>query len=349
LTDEEAKKFTIENILGGADAWNPDWNQASEEMVYSFPYDRMIEQMKSCIAVLMLLATALLPGSCLAQAPNPAGVKVERDLVFASAGGKNLKLDLYGPETSSSDVPVVVLIYGGAWMMRNQGMEVPKANWLAAHGYAAAVIDYRLSSEALFPAQIFDCKAAVRWLRANATKYGLDAAHIGAWGESSGGHLASLLGVTVNVPALEGDLGNTNESSVVQAVVDFFGPTDLLLMGAHALPGSRIDHNSASAPEALLIGGPVQENREKAERANPINYVTHDAPPFLIVHGEQDPLVPCNQSELLFAALKKAQVNVTFYKIAGAGHGGPAFDSGMMRAAVLAFLDTHLKPHSNHP
>ena len=121
----------------------------------------------------------------------------------------------------------------------------------------------------------------------------------------------------------------------MQAVVDFFGPTDLLEMGAQALPGSPIDHNSPTAPEALLIGGPVQENRDKADQANPIKYVTHEAPPFLIVHGEQDSLVPCNQSELLFAALKKAQVNVTFYKIAGASHGGPAFDSDMMRAAAL--------------
>ncbi len=121
-------------------------------------------------------------------------------------------------------------------------------------------------------------------------------------------------------------------------------------MGAHALPGSWIDHNSAKAPEALLVGGPVQENRDKAEQANPIKYVTPDAPPFFIAHGEQDLLVPCNQSELLYDALKKAGDNVTFYKIAGAGHGDRAFDSDMMRAAVLAFLDKYLKPHSDaHP
>jgi acetyl esterase/lipase len=309
----------------------------------------MMEPMKSYISIFVLLAAALLPGRCLAQAPNPPGVKVERDLVFARPGGKDLKLNLYRPENSSGEVPVVVLIYGGAWMMRNQGMEVPKAKWLATHGYAAAVIDHRLSSEALFPAQIYDCKAAVRWLRANAAKYGLDAAHFGAWGESSGGHLVSLLGVAGNVPALEGDLGNTNQSSQVQAVVDFFGPTDLLEMQAHALPGAWLNHNAPDAPEARLIGGPVQENRDKAERANPVQYVTSNAPPFLIVHGEQDPLVPCNQSELLFAALKKAQDSVTFYKIAGAGHGGPAFDSGMMRAAALAFLDKYLKPHLDSP
>lgn len=300
--------------------------------------------MKPCASFLTLLMTMLLPAICFAQTSNPSGVQIERDLAFASFGGKSLKLHLYRPEKSSGNVPVVVLIYGGAWMMRNQAMATSKAIWLANHGYAAAVIDHRLSSEALFPAQINDCKAAVRWLRANAAKHGLDAAHIGAWGESSGGHLASLLGVAGNVAALEGDAGNTNQSSQVQAVVDFFGPTDLLQMGAHALPGSRMDHNSPRAPEALLVGGPVQENRDKAEQADPIKYVTHNAPPFFIVHGEQDPLVPCHQSELLFDALKKAQTNVTFYKIAGAGHGGPEFDSEIMRAAVLAFLNKHLKP-----
>ena len=306
----------------------------------------MINRMKSCVPLLVLLATALLPANCLAQTSAPPGVKAERNLVFASVGGKNLKLNLYRPDNNSTNVPVVVLIYGGAWMMRNQQFETPKAVWLASHGYAAAVIDHRLSSEARFPTQIYDCKAAVRWLRANAAKYGLDATHIGAWGDSSGGHLASLLGTTGNVAALEGDEGNTNESSQVQAVVDFFGPTDFLQMQAHALPGSWINHNSPKAPEALLIGGPIQENREKAEQANPINYVTHDAPPFFIAHGEQDLLVPCNQSELLFKALKQAGDQVTFYKIAGAGHEDPAFDSVMMRATVLAFLDKYLQPQA---
>jgi acetyl esterase/lipase len=303
--------------------------------------------MKSSIFLIGLLAAAVFPANGFAQASNASGMEVERNLVFANVGKKNLKLDLYRPAIGSADVPVVVLIYGGAWIMRNQRMEIPRAKWLANHGYAAAVIDYRLSSEATFPAQIYDCKAAVRWLRANAAKYGLDAAHIGAWGDSSGAHLASLLGTAGNAPALEGDLGNTNESSQVQAVVDFFGPTDFLQMTAHSLPNSPINHDSPKSPESLLIGGAIQENPQKAAQANPIKYVTHDAPPFFIAHGDQDRLVPCNQSELLYEALKKARANVTFYKIAGAGHGDPTFDSVMMRAAVLAFLDKYLKPHSN--
>lgn len=303
--------------------------------------------MKSCVSILLLLVFLVFPANCFAQTANSSGVIVDRNLVFAGVGGKSLKLDLYRPENHFTNVPVVVLIYGGAWIMRNQRSEIPKAKWLATQGYAAAVIDYRLSSEAKFPAQIYDCKAAVRWLRANAAKYGLDAAHIGAWGESSGAHLACLLGTTGNVAVLEGDLGNTNESSQVQAVVDFFGPTDFLQMSAHSLPHSPIQHDSPKSPESLLIGGAIQENPGKAEQANPIKYITHDAPPFFIGHGEQDLLVPCNQSELLYEALKKAHDNVTFYKIAGAGHGDPAFDSVMMRGAVLAFLDKYLKPQSD--
>jgi dipeptidyl aminopeptidase/acylaminoacyl peptidase len=118
-------------------------------------------------------------------------------------------------------------------------------------------------------------------------------------------------------------------------------------MAAHSLPNSPIKHDSPTSPESRLIGGPIQENPEKAGQANPIKYITHDAPPFFIAHGEQDSLVPYQQSELLYAALKQAKVKVTFYKIAGAVHEDPAFDSDMMRAAVLAFLDKYLKPHSN--
>ena len=292
---------------------------------------------------IVLVLMVLVSPNGFAQSPASPGVRVERNLVFASPGTNTLRMDLYLPAGHAGNVPVVVLIYGGAWMMRNMWTEVPRARWLARNGYAAAVIDYRLSSEALFPAQIYDCKAAVRWLRASAAQYGLDADHIAAWGDSSGGHLACLLGTAGNVPALEGGLGNTNQSSRVQAVVDFFGPTDFLKMEAEALPGSWINHNSPKAPEALLIGGPIGQNKEKVEEANPIEYVTPDAPPFFIAHGDADLLVPWQQSELLFQALQNARVAVTFYRVAGAGHAGPEFNSVTMRGAVLAFLDKYLK------
>lgn len=281
-----------------------------------------------------------LSANVLAQTSGPSGITVDRGLVFTTTPEKTLSLDLYRPTNSEVKLPVVVLIYGGAWMMRFPQSQTRKAEWLAENGYAAAVIDYRLSSEAKFPAQLYDCKAAVRWLRANADKYNLDAAHIGAWGDSSGGHLASLLGVTAGMTNLEGNGGSAGESSQVQAVVDFFGPADLVHMASEP---SMIPHAKANSPESLLIGGAILDNVDKANMASPVSYVTNNPAPFFIVHGDHDQLVLWQQSELLYEALTKAGADVTFYTIAGAGHEDPKFDSAMMRAAVKAFFDRHLK------
>jgi acetyl esterase/lipase len=281
------------------------------------------------------------PPAQMKPAEIPKGVKQISDIPFAERGGRALKLDLFLPEKPQGALPVVVWIFGGAFTMNNQKQQEGTAAWLALHGYAVAAIEYRLSGEAVFPAQIEDCKEAVRWLRANAAKYGLDARRIGAWGASSGGHLAAMLGTSGDVKEFENG-GSAAESSRVAAVVDFFGPTDFLQMDAHALPGG-MRHDPPDSPESRLVGGAIQQNREKVQRANPMTYVSSDDPPFLICHGEQDTLVPLHQSELLFEALKASGVNVTFYKIAGAGHGGPAFESPMIRAAVLAFFEQHLK------
>lgn len=276
--------------------------------------------------------------------PVPPGVAVERNLVYAKAGEKDLLLDLYRPERPQGLLPVVLWVYGGAFRAGSKDdNQTAGATWLANHGYAVAAFNYRLSQVAIFPAQIHDCKAAVRWLRANAAQYGLDAAHIVAWGASAGGHLSAMLGTSGGAADIEGDLGNLKESSRVQAVVDFFGPTDFLQMDAAALPGG-MKHDPPDSPESQLVGGPIQQNRDKVARANPITYVTPGDPPFLILHGDRDPLVPVNQSELLFDALKKAGVDVTFHKLIGAGHGGPQFNTPVVRAMVLAFLNQHLKP-----
>jgi acetyl esterase/lipase len=187
-------------------------------------------------------------------------------------------------------------------------------------GYAIASINYRLSQHAIFPAQIEDCKAAVRWLRAHAAHYRLDPQRFAAWGPSAGGHLAAMLGVSRNVREFEvGD--NLGVSSRVQAVVDYFGPTDFLQMDAHRTPDGMV-HNTPDSPESELVGGCILEVPERVARANPVSYVTPDAPPFLIVHGDADPLVPYHQSVLLAAALKGAGATVTFYTVKGGGHGG---------------------------
>lgn len=266
--------------------------------------------------------------------PVPQGAKVIRDLEYVPGGHVRNRLDLYLPEKSEGPLPVVVWIHGGAW--QHGSKEDCYAVWLVAKGYAVASISYRLSHHALFPAPLEDSKAAIRWLRANAGKYNLDADHIGAWGASAGGHLASLLGTTGDAKHLEGEGGNLDRSSRVQAVADWFGPTDFTQMGGW--------HNDRGSPESLLIGGAIQENKEKAAQANPITYLGKDAAPFLVMHGDRDNIVPLSQSELLVAALKKAGVEVTFLVIQGAGHGGPQFDLPQNRKAVEDFFDKHLHP-----
>jgi acetyl esterase/lipase len=245
------------------------------------------------------------------------GPIVYRDLPYVTNGHERQKLDLFLPR-GGKNLPLVIRIHGGAWLGGSKEGEWP--NDYVRYGYAVARINYRLSQHAIFPAQIEDCKAAVRYLRANAQKYNLDPNRFGVWGASAGGHLVALLGTTGDVN--EFDVGeNLSVSSRVQAVADYFGPTDFLQIEAHKLPNSMV-HNSPDSPESKLIGGPIQENREKVTKANPITYVTKNAPPFLIVHGDTDPLVPHHQSELLEDALKKAGVPVTFYTVKGGGHGG---------------------------
>jgi acetyl esterase/lipase len=266
----------------------------------------------------------------------PEGATAYYDLAYVTNGHRRQKLDLYLPKDGQK-LPLIINIHGGAWLGGSKEMDVP-LDYLA-HGYAVASINYRLSHHALFPAQIEDCKAAVRWLRANATNFSLDPAHFAAWGKSAGGHLAALLGTTGDGKTF--DVGeNLDVSSRVQAVVDYFGPTDLLQMDAHRLADGQV-HDKSRSPESLLIGGPLQENKDKAARANPITYLKKDAPPFLICHGDADPAVPHHQSELLEAALKQAGVPVTFYTVKGAGHGG--FKDPRVPELTQAFLAKYLK------
>jgi acetyl esterase/lipase len=270
--------------------------------------------------------------------PAPAGVRVERDVVYAKAGERELKLDLYLPEAAGGAArPLVVWIHGGAW--RAGSKEQAPVAALVRQGYAAASVGYRYTQEAPFPANVEDCKAAIRWLRANAGKYGIDPGRIGVWGSSAGGHLVAMLGTTGDVAELEGRHGVTGVSSRVQAVVDWFGPTRVTRMGHHP---SRMDHDSPESPESQLIGGPVQQNAELAERANPAKYASKDDPPFLIQHGDADPLVPMEQSEILLEALQAAGARVEMDVLRGAGHGGPAFQAPENLMRVKAFFDRHL-------
>jgi acetyl esterase/lipase len=210
---------------------------------------------------------------------------------------------------------------------------------LSGRGYAVVTFNYRLSGEAIFPAQIEDCKAAVRWVRANAKKYNLDPDRIGAIGHSAGGHLSSLLGTSAGVKDFDkGD--NLEFSSKIHAVCAMSGPSDFLQMDAHAPKGATFKHDPASSPESKLIGGAIQQNKEKVAKANPITYVTKDSPPFLLIHGEADNIVPAHQSELMYESLKKAGVDVKLHLVKGGGHGVGGKEVNDM---VDEFFDKHLK------
>lgn len=269
------------------------------------------------------------------------GIRFEQDLVYAQIGRRELQLDLYWQARAAAPTPVIVWIHGGAWRAGDKSQPAAALSLLSA-GYGVASAGYRLSQEALFPAQIEDCRAAVRWLRANAERYNLDPHRFGAWGPSAGGHLAALLGTAHHVREWD-CLGDNQEwSSAVQAVCDWFGPTDFLRM--NDAPGA-MDHDAPDSPESQLVGGPIQENRDRVARANPITYVAPGAPPFLIVHGDRDDLVPLNQSELLHAALQQAGMTSTLIVVKGAGHGFG--EAGQRLAGILhqvqVFFDRHLK------
>jgi acetyl esterase/lipase len=261
------------------------------------------------------------------------------DLAYQTNGHPRQKLDLFIPRrnpTFASPWPLMIWIHGGAFRMGSKSDHVP-TDYLA-QGYAIASLNYRLSQHAIFPAQIEDCKSAVRWLRARAGQYNLDPERFAAWGESAGGHLSAMLGVCGEVSEFDtGD--NLSISSHVNAVVDYFGPTDFLQMDAHRMPEGMV-HNTPDSPESELIGGPIQEIPEKTARANPITYVTSNAPPFLIIHGDQDPLVPYHQSVLLKKALENVGSPVSFYTVRGGGHGG--FKDPHVGSLTRDFLKSNL-------
>jgi len=281
----------------------------------------------------------------------PAGVVAHRDLAYVTNGHERQKLDLYLPAENAErgaasskhqgeNRPLIIWIHGGAFRVGSKegNPDNPPPFHYVTQGYAVASINYRLSQHALFPAQIEDCKAAVRWLRAHAAEYKLDSSRFAAWGPSAGGHLVAMLGTAGHVTEFEVG-AHLDVSSRVQCVVDYFGPTDFLQMDAQRPPGGMI-HDTPDSPESELVGGPIQEHPEKVARANPITYVTADVPPFLIVHGDHDPLVPYGQSVLLVKALQQVGADVTFYTVQGGGHGG--FTDPSVPKLTADFLAKHI-------
>ncbi len=295
------------------------------------------------------------------------GYSLCRDLQYADYGQNlALGLDLYLPTNAESEFPpVLVYIHGGGWFEGSKG-NCPGSTFVQ-HGYTVACVDYRLATAAcapdtVFPAQMHDIKAAIRWLRQNAGTYGYDADHIGAIGESSGGHLAALLGVSDGAADLEGT-ANPGASSAVQAVVDWYGPVDitqgpmvfeddpcLTNIGelSETYGGEDIPYFYWTYAWGVFLGGSLTDpiTLEQAARATPLTYVDANDPPFLIMHGEADGMVPIEQSALLADVLQVAGVDVTFIRLPNAGHGYWGPDEPVLSdflTPTLQFLDTHLK------
>ncbi len=281
-----------------------------------------------------------------APAQLPKGIKAERDISYVPDGDKSQTLDLYLPEAASDKpLPLIIWIHGGGWRGGSKA-GCPPMGWVPA-GYAAASVEYRFSQKAVFPAQIQDCQAAIRFLRANSKKYNIDPDHIGVWGDSAGGHLVALIGTSGGKKAFPPIGGNEDQSDRVQAVCDWYGPADFNSVMKQAEEDKNAKNifkfNTPADPYSGLIGVSLAENSEKGAAVSPVHYVSKDNPPILIMHGTHDALVPFAQSVELLEALKKEGVDAQLQKFPGAGHGGPIFGTTPVKGLIKTFFDKNLK------
>ena len=282
---------------------------------------------------LLAIASTALP--VFAEAPHiPPDAKTLRDLPYVTGGHERQKLDLYLPATGAKR-PLLIWIHGGGWEGGNKN-DCP-ALGLLAHGFVVASLNYRLSQHAIFPAQIEDCKSALRWLRAHAEEYGIDPARVGVWGASAGGHLAALLGTTAHTRQFDSG-ENLDQSSGVQCVIDWFGPTDFLHWGDTSI----FTVTDPKSPIYKLLGGPLPEKDALARAASPVTFVQKDAAPILMMHGDKDALVPIQQSEEFHEALQAAGVETTLNILPGSNHGGAEFLAEPKLKLMVHFLEKHL-------
>jgi acetyl esterase/lipase len=269
-----------------------------------------------------------------------------RDILFDCPGGSPLRADLFLPEGSSGPHPVILWLHGGGWRVGDRTLAPDLSRFFAAQGFAMIAVDYRLSTQAVFPAQIQDVKTAIRWVRTVASSYNLNPSRIGLWGASAGGHLAALAGATAGT-AFEPSAGRwSNESTEVQAVVVAYAPVDFVLMDATRDPDALSDDpesvqlppglrtSAPNSPESLLLGAPIEGIPERVRAANPITYLRPGLPPFLILHGLSDTTVPVDQSRVLHDALAAGGNDSTLCLIEHLGHGfldRPHLDDGPPR------------------
>jgi len=303
--------------------------------------------MKALLLLALLAAAPLtLPAQPAQKPPTlPAGIKLERDLAYIPDGDPAQKLDLYLPEKpADKPLPLIVHIHGGGWRGGNK-FPCPVTG-MVLKGYVVASVEYRFSQKAVFPAQIQDCQAALRWLRARSKEYGFDPNRVGVIGASAGGHLSALVGTAGGKKAFAPIGGHLEQSDRVQAVCDIFGPADFTTVVQQAEADKNVRNiftfNSPTDPYSLLIGTRL-EDKPRAQAASPLHYITPSSPPVLILHGTHDTLVPYAQSEQFAAALKTKGVEVWLQTLPGSGHGGPAFTKPAVLQLTQNFFDKHLK------
>lgn len=297
-----------------------------------FPGVSLIANVTQTTVSLPIVRLPATVGAELSSGDTLQRFRVERDVVYATPDGIPLRLNLLVPLTGGGPFPLIIWLHGGGWH-HGSYVPCPPVGWQRSD-YVIASVEYRLSGAAKFPAQIIDCKAAVRWLRANQARYKIDGNRIGVWGESAGGRLAAMLGTTGSTKCFDSG-GNLDVASDVQAVCDFYGPTDLLAWGK----------TTASEPTLLkdFLGGMILDVPEATIAASPLSHVGPAMPPFLIVHGDRDRAVPIAQSEILRDALWRTKTDVKLHVVSEAGHGGEKFRTQEIEDMVQAFFDQHLK------
>jgi acetyl esterase/lipase len=268
----------------------------------------------------------------------PKGTVIHNNLPYNNDTLQKHLLDIYLPANAKGNIPLVILIHGGAWWANDKYADISYMKKtiveLVSNGFALAAIDYRFSTQAVFPAQIQDCNQAVSFLYDNADKYGYDKKQFAVLGWSAGGHLASLLGLSKNNKVANFFMPNTNQAFSIKAVVDFYGPSDMVL-----LPGSE----DPKSPESVLIGAAPIARPDLAKAASPVTYVDKNDPPFLIIHGEKDDMVSPKQSKLLNSWLNVEEVQNELMIVKDAPHYGVMFDADEVRSKVIDFLKKHLK------
>jgi acetyl esterase/lipase len=316
--------------------------------IYHRKPHQVLQSFSAMVFGLLFLATA----SGCAGGPPKVITPTLADISYAAVSSTQ-KLDLYLP-TGTGPFPVVVNIHPGGFFTGQKDM-VPGSTGkaLLTAGYAIASINYRLSGEAKFPAAIQDAKSAVRFLRANAAKYNLDSDKIAVFGQSAGGNIAAMLGTSGNIAELEGsDLGNSNFSSKVQAVIDWFGPTDFTQLDTQArVQGCSANdqtHSAANSPESKYLGAAVATVPDLAKQANPITYISKETPAFLIQKGDQDCTIPVENTKMLADALSAAGLDVQYDLLKNVGHGDgfgsttPVFESDSNNQILIHFLNTKM-------